>query len=62
MTGSLNANIAHWLMDTDRAPASYTAAQGTAMGRAGRVYVRRDAEATWIGGDVATCVEGTVAL
>ncbi len=62
VTGSLNANIAHWLMDTGRAPASYTAAQGTAMGRAGRVYVRRDAEATWIGGDVATCVEGTVAL
>ena len=62
VTGSLNANIAQWLIDTDRAPASYVAAQGTAMGRAGRIHVRRDAEGTWIGGDVASCVSGTVLL
>jgi PhzF family phenazine biosynthesis protein len=62
VTGSLNANIAHWLIDTARAPATYLAAQGTAMGRAGRVHVRRDAEATWIGGDVAMCIDGTVML
>jgi len=62
VTGSLNANIAQWLMDTGRAPASYVAAQGTAMGRAGRIHVRRDAEGTWIGGDVAGCMAGTVLL
>jgi PhzF family phenazine biosynthesis protein len=62
ITGSLNANIAHWLIDSERAPAAYVAAQGTAMGRAGRVHVRRDAEATWIGGDVAPCIAGTVTL
>jgi PhzF family phenazine biosynthesis protein len=62
VTGSLNANIAHWLIDTGRAPAIYLAAQGTAMGRAGRVHVRRDAEATWIGGDVAVCIDGAVML
>jgi PhzF family phenazine biosynthesis protein len=62
VTGSLNANIAQWLIDTERAPASYVAAQGTAMGRAGRIHVRRDADGTWIGGDVAPCVDGTVML
>ena len=60
VTGSLNANIAHWLIDSGRAPASYVAAQGAALGRAGRVYVRRDAAATWIGGDVAPCIAGSV--
>ena len=62
VTGSLNANIAQWLIDTGRAPANYVAAQGRAMGRAGRIHVRRDAEGTWIGGDVASCVDGTVML
>jgi PhzF family phenazine biosynthesis protein len=62
VTGSLNAKIAQWLIGSGRAPASYVAAQGTAMGRAGRVHVQRDAEGTWIGGDVAPCVAGTVLL
>ena len=62
VTGSLNANIAQWLIDTDRAPASYVAAQGAAMGRAGRIHVLRDAQGTWIGGDVAACIDGTVML
>ena len=62
VTGSLNANIAQWLIDTDRAPASYVAAQGTAMGRAGRIHVQRDDRGTWIGGDVASCIDGTVML
>ena len=62
VTGSLNANIAQWLIDTDRAPRSYVAAQGTAMGRAGRIHVRRDDQGTWIGGDVAPCIAGSVML
>jgi PhzF family phenazine biosynthesis protein len=62
VTGSLNANVARWLIDTDRAPARYVAAQGTAMGRAGRIHVQRDAQGTWIGGDVAPCIAGTVML
>ena len=32
------------------------------MGRAGRIHVQRDAEGTWIGGDVAACIAGTVML
>ena len=62
VTGAMNAAIAQWLIDTERAPSSYVASQGTAMGRAGRVHVRRDAGGTWIGGDVASCVDGTVML
>jgi len=62
VTGSLNANVAHWLIDTERVPARYVAAQGTAMGRAGRIHVQRDDRGTWIGGDVAACVDGTVVL
>jgi PhzF family phenazine biosynthesis protein len=62
VTGSLNANIAQWLIGSDRAPARYIAAQGTAMGRAGRVHVERDALGTWIGGDVSPCITGVVTL
>ena len=62
VTGSLNGKVAQWLIDSGRAPARYVAAQGTAMGRAGRVYVERDDAGTWIGGDVAPCVSGFVTL
>ena len=62
VTGSLNANVARWLIDTGRAPSRYVAAQGSAMGRAGRIHVERDEHGTWIGGDVAPCVDGTVLL
>ena len=62
VTGSLNANVAQWLIDSGRAPARYIAAQGTAMGRAGRVHVERDAQSTWISGDVAGCIAGSVTL
>ncbi len=62
VTGSLNANVARWLIDSGRAPARYVAAQGSAMGRAGRIHVQRDDHGTWIGGDVAPCIAGTVML
>jgi PhzF family phenazine biosynthesis protein len=62
VTGSLNANVAQWLIGSGRAPERYVAAQGTAMGRAGRVHVERDAQGTWIGGDVAECIAGSVLL
>jgi predicted PhzF superfamily epimerase YddE/YHI9 len=32
------------------------------LGRAGRVNVAQDGETIWIGGDVATCVSGTITL
>lgn len=62
VTGSLNAGIATWLRSTGQAPESYVAAQGAAIGRAGRVHVHDDGENIWVGGDTATVIEGTVAL
>jgi PhzF family phenazine biosynthesis protein len=62
VTGSLNAGLALWLVGAGIAPPRYVAAQGAALGRAGRVHVERDGEALWIGGDVAACVEGQVQL
>lgn len=63
VTGSLNAALAQWLIGAGLAPAQYIASQGTALGRAGRVHVERDASGeTWIGGDSVTCIRGTVEL
>lgn len=60
VTGSLNAAIAQWLRKDGLAPASYVAAQGTVMQRAGRVYVDDDGTDIWIGGQSVTCIDGTV--
>ena len=62
VTGSLNAGIAQWLIGCGIAPPSYVAAQGTAVGRKGRLHVTQDAQTIWISGDVAACIDGTVAL
>jgi PhzF family phenazine biosynthesis protein len=62
VTGSLNASLAQWLIGSGIAPSQYVAAQGTALGRAGRVHVAQDGETIWIGGDVTTCVSGTIGL
>jgi|SRR4051794_5306724 PhzF family phenazine biosynthesis protein len=63
VTGSLNASLAKWLIDSGRATAPYVAAQGTALGRAGRVHISRDDDGTiWVGGGAVTCVNGEVNL
>jgi len=63
VTGSLNAGLALWLQGAGLAGESYLAAQGTALGRAGRVHVNRDGDGvTWIGGDVAPLIHGQVTL
>ena len=62
VTGSLNASLAQWLIGVGLAPPAYVAAQGTALGRAGRVYVEQAGSDIWIGGDVTVCIEGTVTL
>ena len=62
VTGSLNAGLAQWLIGAGLAPRAYVAAQGAALGRAGRVHVQADDDAVWIGGDVVACVEGSVEL
>jgi PhzF family phenazine biosynthesis protein len=63
VTGSLNASLAQWLIEAGHMPESYLAAQGTRLGRAGRVHVARDAhEQVWVGGETVTCIEGNVLL
>ncbi len=62
VTGSLNAAVAQWLIGAGIAPLNYIAAQGTAMGRAGRVHVSSVGADIWIGGESVTCVDGTVNL
>ena len=63
VTGSLNAALAQWLIASGRAPERYIASQGTALGRAGRVHVERDAAGEiWIGGASVTCIAGQVEL
>ena len=63
VTGSLNAALAQWLLDSGKATAPYTAAQGTALGRRGRVHVTADPDGTvWIGGGTRTLISGSVLL
>lgn len=65
VTGSLNAAIAQWLAG-DRLPTSYVAAQGTALGRRGRVHIDLESGAegdtVWVGGDALTTISGEVSL
>lgn len=63
VTGSLNASLAQWLIADEHMPARYLAAQGTCLGRAGRIHIERDADAqVWVGGASVTCVSGSVSL
>lgn len=63
VTGSLNASLAQWLLDSERLTAPYVARQGAALGREGRVHVSRDPDGTvWVGGATVTCISGSVAL
>lgn len=63
VTGSLNASLAQWLIGSGRVIPPYRASQGRAIGRAGVVRVSTDeSDRIWIGGDVVTCVSGTVDL
>lgn len=68
VTGSLNASLAQWLLQEGRdgspigITAPYVAAQGTALGRAGRVHIEESDGEVWVGGDAVTAIAGTVAL
>ncbi len=62
VTGSLNAGLAQWLIGAGLAPQQYVAAQGAALGRAGRVHIRQEAGQVWVGGDVVSCIEGEVSI
>jgi len=63
VTGSFNASLAQWLMADGLAPASYTATQGTCLGRFGQVHLSQDDTGqVWVGGDSVTCIKGSVTL
>ena len=62
VTGSLNASLAQWLTGNGTLPASYVAAQGTLLGRSGRVHVQREGDTVWVGGETRTVITGEVAL
>ena len=62
VTGSLNAALAQWLIGAGLAPPRYVAAQGAALGRAGRVQVEQDGDTLWIGGDCVGLVSGELRL
>jgi PhzF family phenazine biosynthesis protein len=63
VTGSLNASLAGWLLTSGRATAPYTAAQGTALHRRGRVHISVDGDgAIWVAGATRTAIVGTVEL
>lgn len=61
VTGSLNASFAQWLFATGVAHGDYIAAQGTCLGRQGRIYLTRDAaHQVWVGGETRTHIEGVL--
>ncbi len=62
VTGSFNAGLARWLIGAGIAPPRYVAAQGTCLGREGRVHVAFDGADYWIGGESITCIKGTLTL
>ncbi len=60
VTGSLNASVAQWLFASGRVQSGYVAAQGTRLGRTGRVSIDRDESGqVWVGGTTRTLFTGT---
>lgn len=62
VTGSLNASLAQWLIGAGIARSPYVAAQGAALQRAGRVYLRKGGDDVWVGGDVVEVIRGELSL
>lgn len=60
VTGSLNASVAQWMIESGRATAPFTARQGTAIGRRGVVQISAADGALWIGGVVTPTITGTI--
>lgn len=59
VTGSLNASLAQWLFASGVAEDDYIAAQGTRLGRHGRIHLTRDTTGqVWVGGKTRTQVDG----
>jgi PhzF family phenazine biosynthesis protein len=63
ITGSLNSALAHWLQDGGQLTAPLVVAQGTRIGRHGRVSITpRDDGEVGIGGETHILIEGRLRL
>ncbi len=62
VTGSLNASVAQWMLESGQLAAPYVASQGAALGRAGEVFVSLDDGTVWIGGLSTSLIKGAVDL
>jgi PhzF family phenazine biosynthesis protein len=62
VTGSLNASVAQWLIGEGVLPERYLAAQGTCIGRAGRVHVEAADGEVWVGGGTSSLIVGELDL
>lgn len=61
VTGSLGASVAMWLRESGVVDGSYVAAQGTALGRNGRVRISYDDEGrAWVAGETFTHASGSL--
>ncbi|WP_372660973.1 PhzF family phenazine biosynthesis protein [Amycolatopsis kentuckyensis] len=58
VTGSLNAAIAQWLIPAGGAPARYTATQGAALQRRGRIHLSHHDREIWVGGRTSLGITG----
>lgn len=62
VTGSLNASLAQWLIAAGRLPSAYVSSQGTVLGRRGRVHIEQVGDDIWVGGQVQSCISGSLKL
>jgi PhzF family phenazine biosynthesis protein len=62
VTGSLNASVAQWMLESGQLAAPYIASQGAALGRAGEVFVSQGDGTVWIGGLSTSLIKGAVEL
>ena len=63
ITGSLNSALAHWLQSQGRLPRAVTVAQGTSIGRHGRVAIDPiDQHNVKIGGQTHILIDGEISL
>lgn len=60
VTGSLNASVAQWLLESGRLEAPYRARQGTVLGRRGDVWVDEADGHVWVGGRSTVVIAGTI--
>ncbi len=62
VTGSLNAAIARWMFAEGHWTGPIAVAQGTSIGRKGRLFIRKDGPTVWVGGHTCILIDGMLTL